>query len=100
MAFSRQDYLDNRCTHRQYYGQMVTDHVRDVVRTGIGLDRLKKSTDPHFNDIPLQEWDDFTIYLEMGGFQQKIREYGDLWSLAGGVCILKEAARQLAQRGE
>lgn len=95
---TRDDYLnastgspeDRRLTHRKYYGQLVTpDTVSYVVRV-IGADAIKRSTCPHFNDIPLDRWDGLTRFLPHGSF----KELGDYATLAGLVCVAKEAAQQ------
>lgn len=94
--YTRQDYLSRRCTHEQYYAQFVTEQVKDLVAQSIGIDRLKASIAPAFNDIPLLEWDSLVPILEVyHDMRAKKKAHGDTWSIAGGVCILKEAARQL-----
>ena len=54
---TRQDYLDGGCSHRQYYGQFVNASVLAMVKRHIGEDAILKSSDEHFNDIPLKKWD-------------------------------------------
>jgi hypothetical protein len=88
-SYTRQQYLDRECTHRQYYAQLVTEHTRERVAREIGLDRLLASTDEHLNDIPLKEWD--RIKPSFNGPWPE----GDHHSLAGAVCVNKEAARQI-----
>lgn len=89
--FSRKDYLDGVCSHSEYYGQLVNESVKDVVRTYWGLERLMKSRDPHFNDLPLDEWDRIFNY----SLTLDIKELGDHWTIAGRVSLLKTAARQI-----
>jgi hypothetical protein len=58
----------------------------------IGIDRLRASTDPYFNDIPLREWDKLADGLNnssLGSF------YFRGGSLSQRVCLLKDAARSL-----
>ena len=96
--YSRQDYLQNKCSHRQYYAQFVDDSVRRMVEQYFTLETLRASTDEHLNDIPLRRWDSLAIMLvHYSSIRELLREYGDFWSLAGGVCILKEAAHQLVE---
>jgi len=82
---SRNDYLEGKVTHREYYAQFVTSSVRDTVRRHIGAHRIKISDDPHFNDIPLIEWD------RLGWAVSRLSDP----SLHERVCVLKEAAEQL-----
>lgn len=107
IKFTRSDYMNNKCSHREYYGQFVTPYVLQLVANSIGLDKIKASKDPHFNDIPLQEWD--RIWMRrtpQGGYyivppmsiSEMLREAKEGNSAATGTCILKEAARQLAGR--
>ena len=80
--------------HRRYFGQFVTDGTKSRVLSAIGLDRLKASTDPHLNDIPLKIWDQLTPQLPgSAGFSKA----GDYYTLANGVCLAKEAARQIIE---
>ena len=95
--FTRADYLADKCTHQQYYAQFVSDVTKDLVARHIGLDKIKASTKPYFNDIPLILWDQ----IAHGGIPRAIafRDVGDISSLAGNVCIAKEAAHQLKAGG-
>lgn len=97
MDESHQEYIrtkkgDN--AHRRYYAQFVTGEVKQVVLKYIGKDRLLNSTDPHFNDIGLWNWD--RIMLPFGTVG-KLKECGDYLTPAVKVCILKEAARQIVE---
>ena len=94
--FTRKQYMAKECTHREYYGQFVTDDTRQTVLQSIGRSKLENSIDPHLNDIPLQQWDH--MYLPPLGCSMK--EAGDWLSMAGKVCILKEAARQILDEEE
>lgn len=93
--FTRKQYLNKECSHREYYGQFVTPRVLAVVKRQIGTKAINNSTDPHLNDIPLSKWD--AVFF--GGFHNDMakimRDLGDFPTLAGGVCIAKEAAKQI-----
>jgi hypothetical protein len=104
--FTRAQYLNKECTHRQYWAQFVTPSMKAMVRSNIGLDRLKRSTDPHLNDIPLAQWDQmrnatFHMLNLVKWREIQYPEYTDPksigWSLSDNTCILKEAARQLVE---
>lgn len=91
--YTREDYLDNKCTHREYYAQFVNSYIIKAVRQSIGEGRIAASTDSAFNDIPLRFWDNLApvTYSE----SKSLKEAGDFVTLGGAVCILKEAARQI-----
>ncbi len=92
--YTRKQYLNKECTHREYYGQFVNAGTKARVLSGIGLEALKKSTDPHFNDIPLHKWDRLVPKCPgSAGFAKA----GDYYTLADGVSLLKEAARQILE---
>jgi hypothetical protein len=81
--------------HRQYYGQYVTPAVKALVLRVIGRSVLEETPDRrHFNTIGLHRWDPLVRILPYE-VVLKLRENGDYLTLVGGVCILKEAARQL-----
>lgn len=81
--------------HQKYYGQLVTEGIKRTVKKEFGMERLLASTDPHLNDIPLKRWDD--LYLPN---IPSMKPLGDYLTLAGKVCIAKEAARQLIEEAQ
>jgi len=83
--------------HNAYYDQFVTPRIINMVNSYIGEDKIINSTDPHFNDIPLEKWDRLVTGLPVGS---KMKEVGDYLTIAGGVCILKAAARQIKEQSE
>lgn len=100
--FNRQDYLDGRCTHEQYYSQFVNNGVMLRVIRAIGLDVIRNSTCASFNDIPLDEWDNIPLVdmLDVKKFKRlnnvtyrKSDQGKFLWSLSDNVCIAKAAAQ-------
>ena len=60
--------------HANYYHQFATDRLVGLVSTAIGSDRIKRSTDKHLNDIPLDKWDSL---------------HGVCWSIVGH--LIREA---------
>jgi hypothetical protein len=94
--FTRKDYLAGNCTHEQYYNQFVNQTVKNYVVKAFGIEKIKNaySQDKSLNSIPLQLWDNIGIPVEMSN---KLKEHGDSYTLAGQVCILKAAARQIAE---
>ena len=96
MTYTRKQRLNNECTHREYYAQFVNKHTIETVVRYIGEKRLLASTDQDaaFNDIPLNMWD----MIHVGpGTVKKLQDLGDIVTLAGAVCIHKEAARQFVE---
>jgi hypothetical protein len=100
---NRKEYLDQAGTdnayvaHRQYYAQFVTDPVKQLVLRDVGRLVLTLSKDdPYLNDIPLKRWDTLVPMLP-ATVRAKLKECGDYLTLGVGVCILKEAARQLLE---
>ena len=94
---SRKDYIAGKATYQAYYGQFVNNTYKTRVLGRIGLSQLVASRDPSFNDIPLAEWDRIASYGGLAETTSKMEECGDYLTLAGHICILKEAARQLVE---
>ena len=100
--YTREDYMGNACTHQQYYSQFVTAGLMGLVRRSIGEERLLASTNPHFNDIPLAEWDRLSEITKqyINTKEWTACENPSMigtgkypWSLASNICILKAAAK-------
>jgi hypothetical protein len=99
LKFSRADYLNSKCTHREYYSQFVTNRERSMVKQFIGIDRIKAALaegDEHLNTIPLAQWDRLSVPVGADA-SQLLRLAGDYPTQAGANCILKEAAKQLTE---
>ena len=92
--YTRKDYLDKRCTHREYYAQFVDQWIREQVIHVVTLDYITRSRDEAFNDIPLHLWER-VFPLPTIKMDQVMRKRGDYPTKAGLVCIAKEAARQI-----
>ena len=89
--YTRQDYMTKKVSHAEYYGQFVTGHTKAFVANVIGLDRVKRSTDEHLNDIPLRIWDMYRVSSHM---QNMLKQANETCSLSTCVCIAKVYARQ------
>jgi hypothetical protein len=94
-TITREQYLkgNGEQNHRAYYSQFVNPSIKETVKNTVGIDALLKSNDPHLNDIPLKIWDN----MMTSGVNDKMLKLGDYLTLAGKVCVLKEAARQLIE---
>jgi hypothetical protein len=98
--YTRQNYLNKKCSHREYYSQFVNEAVRRRVQYCIPKDKLLACKDlENFNDIPLAKWDMIltSTFLGLGAIKKKLKEAGDSSTLAGLVCIAKEAAKQIVE---
>jgi hypothetical protein len=93
--FYRHQYLTGEASHFQYYAQFASEYVKQVVEMVIGQDRISKSRDEHLNDIPLEIWDRIGRIILTSKLDAKMRSLGDYPTLAGLVCIAKNAAKQL-----
>ena len=115
--FTRQQYLAQSrepWAHRRYYAQLVNNRTIAQVVAHIGVTRLLASADPHYNDIPLADWDRLCGYeminygYARGDMTQtrppvfplaaSFESLGDYPTQAGLVCVAKEAARQYVER--
>lgn len=85
-------YDETGRVHRAYYGQFVTEDVKDAVLRHIPLKMLKASKDAHLNDIHLVVWDRVQVRQAAA-----MRARGDFLTTAGNTCIAKEAARQILE---
>ncbi|NUX98748.1 hypothetical protein [Paraburkholderia youngii] len=104
---TRQEYMERysgaskaeqEAMFREYYAQFVGPYIRSFVKSCIGEDRIKASTNPHFNDIPLAEWDRLDAVIRpIGARINKEINGASVWSLSDTVCVAKEAARQLKE---
>lgn len=94
---TRLDYLEGRATHREFYAAIVKEAgilfhgEHDIVQ------RALQSTDEHYNNIPIKVWDGVAAGFS-GAAATALRKHGDYPTLAGGVCIAKEAVRQAVER--
>ena len=93
MVFTRKDYMSNKCSHREYYSQLVTPEIRAGV-WGALYGRIVASKDPSFNDIALSQWDHLGMFLVP---REPFKNFGDFYTKAGAVCVLKEAAQQIRE---
>lgn len=95
LKFTRQQRLNNECTHEEYYNQFVNNTIKSRVLNAFTKEQLIKaySENESFNTLPLNRWD--AIAKNLFDVSSKMKECGDFLTLAGGVCIAKNAARQL-----
>lgn len=109
---TKTEYLDGKISHREYYAQFITPKMIERVKTYIGVDVIKASTDEHLNDIPMELWDGLSgiIWIIRNGsqematlptvsseFKKLTTEASEGMSPSTLVCVYKEIARQLAE---
>ena len=94
---TRQQYLNKEATHREYYSQFVTEGVKQRVESAFRMESLIQGKDKHFNNLPLQWWDRLMPVVPFE-INSKLKDCGDYPTLAGVVCILKEAAMQIVEK--
>lgn len=99
---------NGECSHNDFYGQFVTHQMKCVVISKIGHSAVVNSKDPHFNDIPLKQWDalssamcqllDSYKWKRLHNTTYEERDkWKFIWSLCSGVCIAKQAARMIKE---
>lgn len=89
---TRKQYLNNECTHSEYYSQFVTPRIREILLSRIKLEEILACSESHFNRIPLSVWDSLPALQETSDL---MRLAGDYLTLAGKVCLYKQAAKQI-----
>ena len=95
--YTRIQRLNNACTHEQYFNQFVTPEVLSTVANRFSKASLIKAieADHHLNNIPLSKWDSVAFIIRPH-VSHLLKDAGDFYTLAGGVCIAKAAARIIA----
>lgn len=92
---TRAEYMEiNSERHHEYYAQFVTEQTLSFVRNVIGVEKLKASDDPDFNDVVRWEqggrtwaWDRTPINSTLA------KECGEGLSMSTRTCVGKAAAR-------
>ena len=95
---TRKQYMaGSAALHQPYYRQFVSVAILDMVARNIKVERIVASQDPHFNNIPLREWDmlpiksyiDRDLWRTAEGHTDPTKFW---WSLSSNTCIAKAAA--------
>ena len=91
VAQKRQEYMDHKITHQEYYEWFGKEIGFKPSMLRIPLDEVRNSQDPHLNDIPLTLWDNHNDQVRhLIGFYAG----GISWSLGDTVCLTKVMARK------
>lgn len=102
--YNRTDYLNKKCTHHEYYRQLINASTREIVLANFTVDELRIAiqSENGLSSIPLKSWDNiaerFTFKYKNG--QVSFHMLGDYPTLAGLVCLLKETARVIIEEQE
>lgn len=105
IKYNRKDYMEGKVSHDEYYAQFVTKSTCWLICNGIGKQAIINSTDPHFNDIPLAQWDRLANLI-MDGLAALAKSNASTHggkpslSLSDKVCLLKAAARHICNNPE
>ena len=98
---TRQDYISGKVTHQEYYSAIAKDAGVSFWNAGHEFLRCVRAAldngDENLNSIPLDVWDRYAVAAR-SSTARAFERHGDCWSLAGGVCLAKQAAREAAQR--
>jgi hypothetical protein len=96
--YTRQQYIKGECNHRAYYGQFVNKTVTMMVERRFTTERLLRCSDQeYFNTIPLHNWDQLVPAVNAATSRTLLKAAEEGWSLSTGICIAKEAARQIVE---
>jgi hypothetical protein len=98
---TRKEYLNNECTHRQYYAEFVQPYVLAAISARFTNAELAKalSEDEHFNTIPLPVWDSLGDQIRYSPLFDIAKQKGEAITKSTLCCIVKEGAKQLAEIG-
>jgi hypothetical protein len=99
---TREEYMAHPTSeknHRAYYGEIAKAAGVQVPADIVERTRqLLKDGDRHLNRIPLGLWDRMALQSpQRADITRELKARGDFWSLGGGVCVMKEAARLQAE---
>ncbi len=86
----RAQYLSGAVSHEEYYLWLADSLGIGAWALPVSIETLRKSTDPHFNDITLWTWDKQHETVRRAAGAGGARS----WSLSDTVCVLKAIARR------
>lgn len=92
---TRKAYMEGDITHEEFYSHITSSLDGKRLFDKAFLSRVRmalKDGDEHLNSIPLAEWDSIADRIRLT-ISSKLKEAGDFWSMAGGVCAVKQLAK-------
>lgn len=95
MQFTRKQYLNDECTHEQYFAQFITEWLIRIVESSIWLDRILQWNDQAiWGNIELKRWGANCFPQSViNDIWVKMRALWDYPTEAWLVCISKACAR-------
>jgi hypothetical protein len=112
ILFIRDEYMSGKISHDDYYAAIAKEFSPYSLASALNLASIEvdavrlaiKSADKPLNTIPLAKWDKAAAILGYNmqsntvsyGIVNAFKKHGDGPSLAGIVCVLKVAARIMA----
>lgn len=96
----RSDYMAGRVTFEDYYSSVAkAAHISYANADPAFLASVRQAIadgDEHLNRISLPIWDGRAI-ASKGALARAFALHGDFYSLAGGVCVHKQAAKNAVE---
>ena len=90
----------NKLEWREYMLRIINklgiENIKPYIPRSLDYIREKLKSDEHLNNIPIKEWDRAADCIHFLLQRNKITYY----SISERVCILKEAARILCEKGD
>ena len=85
----RKRYMNHELSHQEFYTWLANKIGITIADLTVTADRILKSKDPHFNDIPLAQWDGMQPFVRAAAYRAGMKS----WSLSDTVCTTKAVAR-------
>jgi hypothetical protein len=91
---TREEYMDGKVTFAEFYTSVANEAGVSYFAPTF-LDRVRialAAGDELLNSIPLDTWDRLATGAALT-IQSALKKHGDSYSKAGGVCVMKQAAK-------
>ena len=86
---TRQDYLDGKVSHEEYYRALAKALYVEIGTAVV----------PRYEKFIPKQWETLAkSYLDKGRAFRVFREFGDVWSTAGMVCVYLQAFEDAKKR--
>ena len=92
-----QDMIAGTVTHEQYYSSVAKSAKIDFEYSA-WLPEIKQALDAgdtNLNTVGLHMWDDYALMCT-SALKAAFKKHGDVYTLSGAVCALKQAAVEAA----
>lgn len=95
--YTRNQYMEGRCSFFTYYRQFVTPTIEKFVVDVIGANKILQANDISLNDIPLYKWDAMHDNI-LNLTKEARKDLNEDNSLSASVCIAKNAALMFKEK--